>query len=562
MINSKTTPADLAILLGTSHQKLTYLAYAKDISRFYTKFEINKKNGEKRIIQAPSQQLKNIQKRLKTHLEKIYKPHISASAFIKDRGIFYNAEKHIKKSAVINIDLTDFYGSINFGRVRGVLIAKPYELKKDTATIIAHICCLNGSLPQGAPTSPLMSNIVCRSLDRQLSKFAKTQRAFYTRYADDITFSFREIVANDLFEVTSENEIKPTLVKLITNNGFTINQNKTRVQFSSERQTVTGLKVNQKVNVDRRFIRTTKAMIHSLSKDTEAANIKLQEIHEDSSAKLENVVFGRINYIGMVKGRQSSTYRMLASKFNDLDFGMKAPLSPKSIKDDLENKLKFKKFENYGLLESAVYVISFEGIDGISVDQELVQGTAFILKGNKIVTTTHTFHKAGNPNECFLYRINDPSTKLHAKLLKSCNISDIAYLEFTDPNLEKLSHLKIAKNLKLLSGYHVSLVGFPQLQVGHQNVSIIPTTIVNEFKKSGFKHLEVSTEIAGGNSGGPVVNAYMEVVGMVTMGKNVTLDIGQGTANIENNEIKINIKNSSAILEGNNSFISAEYFEI
>jgi len=242
MIDSTTTPSELARLLGTSHQKLTYLAYAAGIKRFYTSFEIPKKNGEKRTIQAPVQQLKNIQLRLKAHLEKIFKPHVSASAFIKNRGIVYNAQKHTKKSAILNLDLKDFYDHINFGRVRGVLKAKPYELREDTATIIAQLCCLNGTLPQGAPTSPLMSNMVCRSLDRQLSKLAKNQRAYYTRYADDITFSFRTIEQNDIFDATSKTIIKDELFNLIEKNGFKINNSKTRIQFSDERQTVTGLK--------------------------------------------------------------------------------------------------------------------------------------------------------------------------------------------------------------------------------------------------------------------------------------------------------------------------------
>tara|TARA_R110002111_G_scaffold247648_1_gene310831 strand:+ start:4220 stop:5860 length:1641 start_codon:yes stop_codon:yes gene_type:complete len=546
MINSKTSPSDLARLLGTSHQKLTYLAYSRGLSQFYTTFEIKKKNGGERTINAPIPQLKIIQKRLKSHLEKLYKPHVAASAFIEGRGICYNAKKHTRKAAVLNIDLKDFYDHINFGRVRGLLIAKPYELRDDTATLIAHLCCLHGHLPQGSPASPLISNMICRSLDHQLSKLAKEERSFYTRYADDITFSFRELTQNNLFEIKNKGELKPKIITTIEKNGFKINQSKTRVQFSDQRQTVTGLKVNQKVNIDRRFVRTTKAMIHSLSIDPIAANIRFQEIHGDDSSKLEHVVFGRVNYIGMIKGRTSSTYRTLASKFNDLDFAMKAPLSPKSIKDDLEHKLKFKKFENYGLLENTTYVVSFEGINGLKLDEELVQGTAFVLKGNRIITASHSFDKAGNPDECFLYKINDPSKKLRARIKNRCTYSDIAYLEFIDNDIGDLSYLKVAKSLHLLPGYHVSLVGFPQLRSGHRSVSIIPSIIVNKFMKSTFQHLEVNNEISGGNSGGPVVNAYMEVVGMVTTGKNVIIDKDENSAEIE----------------GTNAFISAEHFKL
>lgn len=151
MLTPVTSPHDLAHLLGTTLQKLTYVLYAVGVNTQYSCFVISKKNGGARVIRAPNAQLKCFQRRLKVHLETLYDPHQSATGFIKDRGIVANAQKHIKKAAVFNIDLANFFDQINFGRVRGLLISKPYSLQEDTATLIAHLCCCNKALPKGLP---------------------------------------------------------------------------------------------------------------------------------------------------------------------------------------------------------------------------------------------------------------------------------------------------------------------------------------------------------------------------------------------------------------------------
>src|SRR5205814_3311637 len=109
--------------------------------------------------------------------------------FIPARSILTNAKPHLRQKFVLNVDLKDFFPTINFGRVRGVLIAKPYCLLPHIATYIARICCRDNALPQGAPTSPIISNMICSRLDRQLLRLARQYRCVYTRYADDLTFS-------------------------------------------------------------------------------------------------------------------------------------------------------------------------------------------------------------------------------------------------------------------------------------------------------------------------------------------------------------------------------------
>lgn len=543
MIQSSTAPPELARLLGTTHSKLNYTVYSSPLNYSYTTFTIKKKNGTLRQIRAPNPKLKVIQKRLNFYLEKLYTPHSAATAFITGRGIVNNAKRHIKRKCVFNLDLNSFFDHIHFGRVKGLLVAPPYSLRDDTAKLIAHICCLNGTLPQGAPTSPLISNMIARSLDHKLSKLAEKNRARYSRYADDITFSFLSKAENTIFDGVGEGvEPSSELAKIIAESGFSINKQKTRIQYDDQRQVVTGLKVNSVVNVDRRYIRTTRAMLFSLSQGIEFANIKFfEKVGKDPERRLENVLHGRIAFIGMVKGRGGSVYQTLSQKFNDLGLDIQLPIGPLEIKDELEQKLHFYSYKNRARLEKCVWIVDFEGVPGLNVDQELVQGSAFMISGQRILTSAHTFAKAGRPGKCNIYLVGEPAKKYSAEVVSVNKISDIAELKLIDVDNSFLV-LKIAPNLKTNTGYKVSIAGFPQLQLGHQSVAITPCTVINTLNISNHRYIEVDTPIQGGSSGSPVLNVYMQVVGMAAMGVSVTKD------------------GDDLQLEGTNAFVSAIHF--
>lgn len=544
MIHSTTTPSELARLLGTTHSKLNHALYSLPLSFSYDNFSIEKKNGTTRQISAPHPKLKIIQRRLKTHLEKLYRPHSAATAFTANRGIVYNAKRHLRRACVFNIDLESFFDHVHFGRVKGFLQAPPYSLREDTAKLIAHICCLNGRLPQGAPTSPLVSNMVARGLDHRLSKLAKKNKARYSRYADDITFSFEKLVENTVYSIVGEEAVPSNeLAGIIKYCGFEINASKTRLQYYNERQIVTGLKVNSCVNVDRRYIRTTRAMLFSLSQGLEDANkVFFEKSGGDPGKRLENVVHGRISYIGMVKGKESSVYQTLTQKYNDLGLNVQLPIGPEEIKDDLEQKLHFYSYKNRSRLERCVWIIDFEGVDGVELDQELVQGTAFMISGQRILTSAHTLSKAGKPNCCNLRLVNDIGKKYRAQVVSIDDASDIAELRLVNEGDHQFPVLKIAPNLQTNTGYKLSIAGFPQLQPGHQSVAITPCTVINALNISGHRYVEVDAAIQGGSSGSPVLNVYMQVVGMAAMGTSVTQD------------------GDDVQLEGTNAFISAVHF--
>ncbi|HBB5724729.1 TPA: retron Ec67 family RNA-directed DNA polymerase/endonuclease, partial [Escherichia coli] len=186
--------------------------------------------------------------------------------FEKNKTIITNAERHRDKNIVFNIDIENFFPSFNFGRVRGYFIANQnFKLHPNVATIIAQIACLDGSLPQGSPCSPVITNLICRILDFRLSKLAVTYGCSYSRYADDITFSTnKKNIPDALVSNEKENEPGKILVEEIHRAGFTLNHNKNRVSRCTSRQQVTGLTVNKKINVSREYIKNTRAMAHSL----------------------------------------------------------------------------------------------------------------------------------------------------------------------------------------------------------------------------------------------------------------------------------------------------------
>jgi len=327
--------ADIARLLSFTPRDLGYILYRLDGGREnqYISFSVNKKSGGTRTISAPKTALKEVQSRLNELLLIIYWERPSVHSFLKDRSIVSNAQKHTRKRFIFNIDLKDFFPSIHFGRVRGLFMAGPYNLNKDAATVIAQIACYSGSLPQGSPCSPIISNMICSMLDKELQELAKKERCLYTRYADDMTFStnLKEFPKAIGYRGKTGVLAGRKLNKIITSNGFAINRDKTNLQTPKMRQEVTGLIVNKFVNVRRKTIRQVHAMLHAWEKfGLEAVEkehkVKYLSISEDAEKpSFRNVVRGKIEFIRMVRENIPKKY--------------------KKHKDDVSTKLLTKYFE-------------------------------------------------------------------------------------------------------------------------------------------------------------------------------------------------------------------------
>jgi RNA-directed DNA polymerase len=265
--NDIKTRNGLADFLKIPRKQLSYLLYFKDVKNLYNSFEIRKKNGGIRKINTPIEELKDIQRKLAEalyiHKERKHERYSNIShAFEKNKGIITNAKFHRNKRLVLNIDLESYFESFHFGRVRGFFAKnKDFLLPIEVATVIAQISCYEGTLPQGAPSSPIISNLICKILDQRIMKIAKKFKLVYTRYADDLTFS-----TNDLKFLDLQTEFYEEISREITRAGFKINEKKKRLQLGDSRQVVTGLVVNKKINVNRIYYKETRAMAHQLYK--------------------------------------------------------------------------------------------------------------------------------------------------------------------------------------------------------------------------------------------------------------------------------------------------------
>jgi len=251
------TRRDIASLLGIEYNRLNYHLYIVPASQRYTTFQIPKKSGDTRLISAPATALKIIQRKLNQVLQAVYPRKPSVHGFVRGVSVVTNAQEHAKRKFVLRVDLRDFFPSINFGRVRGMFMAVPYQRNPAVATVLAQICCFDGGLPQGAPTSPIVSNMICAKMDSQLQNLAREHRSFYTRYGDDIIFStFLSHFPPELATMDSSRraEIGPALEQVIEENGFQVNPDKVRLQFHNRRQVVTGLTVNRFPNLSRRYL--------------------------------------------------------------------------------------------------------------------------------------------------------------------------------------------------------------------------------------------------------------------------------------------------------------------
>lgn len=261
----------------------------------------------------------------------VYTPKPSVFGYVRGRSIVDNARKHKRQKYVLNIDLKDFFPSINFGRVRGLFMGKPYFLPAAVATVLAQICCYENQLPQGAPTSPIVSNMICAQMDSQLQTLAKKYKCYYSRYADDMTFStsLREFpmeVARAI-EYPPYVKIGEEVKRIIEKNGFEINEKKIRLQPSFRRQEVTGLTVNKFPNVRRRYVREIRAMLHAWEKfglaNAEQEHYLLYEVdkHRNPNRRLPSfrqIVKGKIEFLGMVRGQDNPIYRRFLEKYRVL----------------------------------------------------------------------------------------------------------------------------------------------------------------------------------------------------------------------------------------------------
>ncbi len=270
---------DFAELIGYKPKGLSYILYKIPPAAKYTEFKIKKANGGEREICAPIEPLKTLQRRLANVLyacidtiEAEKGKNTTSHGFRRKHSIISNARHHKRRRYVLNLDLKDFFPTFNFGRVRGFFINdNRFGVHDKVGTLIAQIACHENLLPQGSPCSPVIADLITNILDARLVRLAKDHKTTYSRYADDITFStsqkdFPDALAKPVAGGGADWEPGAALIKAIEGAGFSINPDKTRMQFRDSRQLVTGLTVNAKVNIRPDYYRYARSMCHLVFK--------------------------------------------------------------------------------------------------------------------------------------------------------------------------------------------------------------------------------------------------------------------------------------------------------
>ncbi len=320
--------SDLAFFLGIEKSQLNRWAYRKGSDRRYVVAEIQKRSGGIREIAIPHPELRQIQRAILAFLKPLYSAPATVHGFVTGKSIVGNASPHIRKCEVLKLDLKDFFPSISRRRIIGLFMARPFSFPSEVAKLLAHLCTFRGSLPQGAPTSPMISNFIFARSDRKLRAYAKEHRITYTRYADDLTFSSTISNLNALLPISSiqESDVTtyPTILQAhIYRAGFRINVKKAKLVKQQNRMCVTGLVVNRKVNVKRIFVRNLRVLLHLVEvHGFEKANlIFLTSIDErtigraDHTNALRRTIVGRLSYIAFVKGKDDLVYKSLRDRW-------------------------------------------------------------------------------------------------------------------------------------------------------------------------------------------------------------------------------------------------------
>ena len=283
----------LAYLLKISTRKLNWLA--NDRIDHYICFHTKKRDGSIREIFAPKSRLKEVQRQILDDLLQKVRLNSHAEGFRKKRSIATNAKRHIGKEIVIKMDVKDFFPSITFERVLGMFISLGYP--RQVSLLLTRLATHNGRLPIGAPTSPAISNIICRRLDKRFSKLGEKMSFDYSRYADDITISSNNKGVNKMI---------PFFKEIMGDEGFEINESKMRILRSGGRQKVTGIVVNKKPNIDKREIRKLRAVIYNCRHKDLKQEVKKWAKKEKNTNNAYTVsafrssLLGKISFVRMV----------------------------------------------------------------------------------------------------------------------------------------------------------------------------------------------------------------------------------------------------------------------
>ena len=492
------SPRGLARALGVSYgRELAFALHRMRPSSKYRAFMVRKRAGGERQIDAPHPLILKLQRKLLALLQEIYDPPPSVFGHVKDRSIVGNASIHVGRRYVANVDIADFYHSIHFKRIVGMLTSSRYGVERSVAMAIAQLCCHNGRLPVGAATSGIISNIVCGPLDSKLLRLAKRNGLRYSRYVDDITLSatnpesIRSATGVEMFGrfiVRDPSTLSDTFIELFASEGFQLNSKKMWFTSRQARQQVTSLVTNRKLNVTSEYVRDLRGAIHAIERFGVPAAQNMYELKYKKSAgtsTLVDRVTGQLSFFGFVTG-YGERYTRLATRFLSLNTGHKLPTP-------LVDR------------ERSIYQIESAGGS---------EGTAFHIGDGVFVTAAHVVEDMAIDDYCRLLIPNHYPSPLFVQLVATDLGLDVAVLR----GPTGLNRPSVPLTGAVASrGASVCAYGFPQFNGGN-SCSQIAATVTASREITGVRRSEVSMPWPHGMSGGPVFLEDGKIAGMVFSG--------------------------------------------
>lgn len=500
------TTGDLAALLGAAPGHLAHVLFGRGPS--YRRFSIRKKSGGTREIQAPRAPINVYQRQLLGYLSALYRPTRAVHGFCAGKTIVSNAKTHVRRRLVLNFDLVNFFPSIPFGRVRWALMKPPISLPKPVATAIAQLCCHQGRLPQGAATSPILSNLVCRRMDHQLKTLAAQAGCAYSRYADDITFSTREasfptsIVANS---GTTPPTLSNEIVEILRQSGFSANSTKTRLQGPDARKVVTGLVVNERPNLPRDYVRELRGALNNWRRHGEvAADLRFRTQYtakskRTSPAPLRDYLRGRLAFLNMVRGPEDRIVARYSVEFAELA-QVAGPV--------LVGKHAAEEF----LLKRCLWIV-------VAADEfgNERSATGFAVDGFGIVTCAHIFLPDADegPISYSLVPAWDQGRRYPIRSARYHEHFDVALVPVPGPCPASLAR---GESQSLRTGTDLFVAGFPAWVLGDRpRIQLARCSQIRVRSMVRYALLS-SAQLRDGDSGGPLVDHQGRAVGIVHKG--------------------------------------------
>ena len=342
------TMGALPLFLGISPKTIFSIRHRP--RKHYRSFPLKKKDGTKRDIDTPRTYLKVIQWWILDNILNRVPIADNVFGFVVGRSAVQNAEYHLGAKHVLNVDIRQFFPSITIDQVRAIFCSLGYE--DSVAEMLSELCCLDGRVPQGAPTSPAIANLVLRELDTKLSGLADMTDYRYSRYADDLTFSSQSWIENDFLNLVQ---------KAVEDAGFELKPEKTRFSGSEGRMEVTGVVINEKTQPTRVWRKRTRARLHRLSLSPRLTrrelsylqgvmgmagqfpeSVQMQQLSDSARQIAEQksqTVIGRGTHLALPNGltlRQAETLAGLAPRRTNLEVAIRLGTTEAAVKKRLQ----------------------------------------------------------------------------------------------------------------------------------------------------------------------------------------------------------------------------------